>query len=222
MTAPPGRTAHDGTFRRTPIAVIVVDAHALVRIGIRTLLEREGRFAVVAEVPDAESVVEKYEASGAGVVLMDLQLGGSSGLDAIRALVATQPNVRIVVLTDHADGDHVSAAMSAGAQGYVLKSDDPAEIVAALQTVHNGRRYLSPAVSETLAGALAASGLTYRERQVIGLMARGEKNRDIARALGVAEETVKGHVKNILAKLGASTRTEAVSRAARRGWIRID
>ncbi|HYH08209.1 MAG TPA: response regulator transcription factor [Thermoanaerobaculia bacterium] len=205
-----------------PIAVMIVEDHPLVRVGIRAVLERQGGFAVAAEASDAELLLAGYEESGAEVVLIDLQPGRISGLEAIRALVSTHPDVRIVVLTHHCDGDHVSAAMSAGAQGYVLKSDDPAEMIAALRAVHAGRRYLSPAVSETLAGALAGSGLTLRERQVIGLMARGEKNRAIARALGVAEQTVKGHVKNILAKLGASTRTEAVSRAARRGWIRID
>jgi DNA-binding NarL/FixJ family response regulator len=207
---------------RPPIAVMIVEAHPVMRAGIRAVLESQAGFAVVAEEADAERLVGRFEESGAGVVLIDPQLGRSPGYDAIRALVSTHPGAGIVVLTHHPDGDHVSAAMAAGAQGYVLKSDEPAEMVAALRAAHTGRRYLSPAVSETLAGSLAASGLTFRERQVIALMARGEKNRAIARALGLAEQTVKGHVKNILAKLDASTRTEAVSRAARRGWIRID
>lgn len=201
---------------------MIVEAHPVMRTGIRVVLESQGGFTVVAEAADAERLVALYEESAAEVVVIDLQAGSCSGYDAIRALVSTRLDAGIVVLTHHADGDHVSAAITAGAQGYVLKSDAPAEMIAALRAVHTGRRYLSPAVSETLAGSLAASGLTFRERQVIALVARGEKNRAIARVLGVGEQTIKGHVKNILAKLGASTRTEAVSRAARRGWIRID
>ncbi|MDQ3280146.1 MAG: response regulator transcription factor [Acidobacteriota bacterium] len=216
MTPPP-QPREPGSIR-----VMIVEDHHVVRAGIRAILERQPDFVIADEAADAHDLVARYQACGANIALVDLRLGRHSGLDAIRALIAHDPQTRIVVLTHCSDDDHVSEAMCAGAHGYVLKSDDPAEIVSALRAVHAGRRYLSPEVSETLAGAFGSPELTLRERQVIGLLARGEKNRNIARLLGVTEETIKGHVKNILAKLGASTRTEAVTRAVRRGWIRID
>jgi two-component system, NarL family, response regulator len=216
------RPRRDEPRASEPIRVLIVEDHPVVRAGIRSVLQSEDDFTIAAEASDADDVVARYEQSGASIVLMDLQLGRSSGLDAIRALLAKHPDTRIVVLTHHLDDDHVSAAMSAGAQGYVLKSDDSAHMIAAMRTVHAGRRYVTPQVSEMLAGAFTSSGLTVRERQVISLLARGEPNRAIARILGITEETVKGHVKNILGKLGASNRTEAVTRAARRGLIRLD
>ena len=204
------------------IRVLVVEDHPVVRAGVRAVLERAHGFTIADEISGAEDVVARYETSGARIVVTELQFRRASGVDAIRALVLNDRDARIVVLTRHADQDHVSAAMSAGAHGYVLKSDETTEIIAALRAVHAGRRYLSPAASATLADTFSFPALTLREREVIRLLAHGEKNRTIARLLGVTEQTIKGHVRNILAKLGASTRTEAVSRAARRGWIRID
>jgi DNA-binding NarL/FixJ family response regulator len=156
------------------------------------------------------------------VVLMDLRLHKGSGVDAIGSLCAEFVACRIVVLSNYASEEHVFRAVAAGARGYIVKDADPSQIIEALRAVHGGQRYLSPEVSSRLADRVHRSSLTPREADVLTLLVRGTRNRGIADALGISEETVKGHVKNILSKLDAADRTQAASEAIRRGLIDVD
>ena len=198
---------------------MVVDGHPIVREGIRALAATQPDLEVVAETAYAEDALWLYDRCRADVVLLDLQLRRGSGFDVLRALLQHDGQARIVVLTDLAEEEQVFRAISAGARGYVLKSDDTLQIVCALRAVSAGRRYLTPEAAERLAAHVPGSALTAREQQVLELLARGERNHRIATLLGVCDETVKGHIKNILAKLGARGRTEAVSKAIRRGMV---
>jgi len=204
-----------------PIRLLVVDDHSIVRAGIRALMRPHADIEVVGEGGDAGEVLTLFRACSPHVVLLDLQLrDGGSGTDAIRALRQHDPRSRVVVLTNYDDEEHVCGAIAAGAQGYVLKHAEPAQLVDAIRSAHAGLRYLSPEASCRLVDHVHNSPLTTREQEVLGLLARGDKNKRIAAILGVAEETVKTHVKNILGKLGATSRTEAANKAVQRGIVR--
>lgn len=207
---------------REPVRVLVVEDHHIVRHGLRAMLSTQSDLAVVAESADAADALRLYESSRADIVLMDLRLRDGSGIDAIRDLRREHPRCRIVVLTNYSDEEHVSNAVAAGASGYVLKDADPSQIVDALRSVAAGRRYLSPEASARLVERAQASPLTPREMDVMALLVHGHRNRSIAATLGVTEETVKGHVKNILGKLGVQDRTEAATEAIRRGLVALD
>lgn len=204
------------------IRVLVIDDHAIVREGIRSLLGAHGGLAVVAETGDARDAVRLYESCLAEVVVMDLELRSGCGPNALCALLRHDANARVVVFSDRSDEERVFNAIASGARGYVLKSDEPQQLIAAIRAVHAGRRYLTNEASDRLAAYVPGTALTCREKQVLELLAHGEKNHAIAAHLGVCNETIKGHIKNILAKLDARSRTEAVSKAIRRGMVRLD
>lgn len=208
-------------LQRTTIRVLIVDEHPVVRLGLRAILEAEPRIEIVGEAADPGRAVAMALAMQPDVVLMDLRLRGGSGTDAIRRLKASGSRARIVVFTNYSDEENVFGAVSAGADGFVLKSGDAAEIIAAVRTVHGGGRYYVPAVSCRLVEHIHRSVLTAREKEVLALLARGGRNKAIARFLGVAEETVKWHTRNILGKLGARTRTEAARKAMERGLVEL-
>lgn len=203
------------------IRLLVIDDHQIVRDGVRAVVARLDDMLVVGEGGEAAEAVALFRACRPDVVLLDLNLRhGSSGIDAIRALRQHEPAARIVVLTNYGDDEHVFGAIEAGAHGYVLKHAEPGQIVDAIRSVHGGYRYIAPEASFRLVEHVHNSPLTAREEEVLGLLARGDKNKRIATLLGVAEETVKSHVKNIFAKLGASSRTEAANKAVQRGIVR--
>jgi DNA-binding NarL/FixJ family response regulator len=203
------------------IRLLLVDDHEIVRVGLRAMLQPHVDIEVVGEGDRAADVVPLFRSTGANVVLLDLQLrGDASGVDAIRELRRFDATSRVVVLTNYSDEEHVFGAIAAGAQGYVLKYAEPAQIVDAVRSAHAGYRYIAPEASSRLAEHAHNSPLTDREHDVLKLLARGDKNKRIAAILGVAEETVKTHVRNILSKLGASCRTEAANKAVQRGMVR--
>lgn len=210
--------------QKTRIRLLVLDHHPVVRAGVRAVMEAlAADIEVAGEGVAADEVVALFRACRADVVLLDLHLrDGSSGVDAIRMLRRHEPSSRVVVLTDDDGEEHVYGAISAGACGYVLKDAEPAQIVDAVRSAHAGRRYLSAEASFRLADHAYSAPLTAREHEVLALLARGDKNRRIATRLGVTEQTVKTHVKNILSKLGASSRTEAARKAVLRGIVRAD
>ena len=207
-----------------PIRVLVVDDHPVVRQGLRSFLSSREGIEVVGEAADGAAAVAAAASLTPDVVLMDLVMPGGSGVDAIRAIRAGEPAPRVLVLTSFAGDDQVLPAVRAGASGYVLKDIAPADLEAAIRTVHDGGVILDPHVAPTVLGEVispAAGGglddLTPREVDVLRLLARGLSNRDLAAALYVSEKTVKTHVSSILAKLKLADRTQAALFAVRHG-----
>jgi two-component system, NarL family, response regulator LiaR len=212
----------------TKVRVLIADDHAVVRKGLRTFLELHDDVGVVGEASDGEEAVAAALEGRPDVILMDLVMPGLDGIEATKRILRERPATRVIALTSFLDDDKVLPAVRAGAAGYLLKDVEPEELVRAIHTVHRGEALLHPAVTATVMRELAGQaqpvdasnlGLTEREREVLGLVARGLANKLIARELGIAEKTVKTHVSSILAKLGVTDRTQAALLAVRRGWV---
>jgi two-component system, NarL family, response regulator LiaR len=210
----------------TRIRVLVADDHAVVRQGLRTFLELQEDIEVVADVADGRQALVAVAEHDPDVVLMDLVLPEVDGVEAIRRIVSERPRVRVIALTSFLDDDKLFPAVRAGAAGYLLKDVEPAELVKAIRTVHAGEGLLHPAVAARLLEEVAAAGgraapenLTTREREVVGLIARGLSNKRIALELGISEKTVKTHVSSILGKLGLTDRTQVALHAVRERWV---
>jgi NarL family two-component system response regulator LiaR len=208
------------------IRVLVADDHAVVRQGLRTFLELQADIEVVADVADGRQALDAVAEHDPDVVLMDLVLPEVDGVEAIRRIVSERPRVRVIALTSFLDDDKLFPAVRAGAAGYLLKDVEPAELVKAIRTVHAGEGLLHPAVASRLMEEVAAGGgreapdnLTPREREVVGLIARGRSNKRIALELGISEKTVKTHVSSILGKLGLTDRTQVALHAVRERWV---
>jgi two-component system, NarL family, response regulator len=207
---------------RMTIRVLAVDDHPVVRTGIRAMIANESDMIVVAEAGDGNTAAALYEAEKPDVVLMDLRMPKGDGVTAIRAIVAAHPEARIVALTSY-DGDaDIYRALDAGACGYLVKDMLGAQVVNAVRTAAAGRRVIPPEVASRLAEFTPRLDLTPREVEVLRLTAAGLGNRDIARVIGRTEETVKVHLKHVMAKLGVTGRTEAVTVAVQRGIIHLD
>jgi DNA-binding NarL/FixJ family response regulator len=210
------------------IRVLIADDHAVVRQGLRTFLELQDDIEVVGDCADGSAAVEAAVERGPDVVLMDLVMPRIGGVEAIRRLRERRPQARVLVLTSFQEDEKIFPAVRAGAAGYLLKDVEPAELVRAIRTAHEGEAVLHPAVAARLmeefssddVRGVAESGLTGREQEVLELIGRGLPNKLIARELGIAEKTVKTHVSAILAKLGVTDRTQAALYAVRNGLVR--
>ncbi|MER7760027.1 response regulator transcription factor [Streptomyces sp. NPDC097619] len=211
----------------TRIRVLLVDDHQVVRRGLRTFLEVQDDIEVVGEAADGEEGVAAVGELHPDVVLMDIKMPGTDGIEALRRLRALDSPARVLIVTSFTERRTVVPALRAGAAGYVYKDIDPEALAGAIRSVHAGHVLLQPEVAEALlaqeeqppAGG-RGGGLTDREREVLGLIADGRSNREIARALVLSEKTVKTHVSNILMKLDLADRTQAALWAVRHGLSR--
>ncbi|MGW2178804.1 response regulator [Streptomyces sp. NPDC001732] len=206
------------------IRVLLVDDHQVVRRGLRTFLEIQDDIEVVGEAADGAEGVARTEELRPDVVLMDIKMPGTDGIEALRTLRELQNPAKVLIVTSFTEQRTVVPALRAGASGYVYKDVDPDALAGAIRSVHAGHVLLQPEVAEALlaqeepgGGTGRGNTLTEREREVLGLIADGRSNREIARALVLSEKTVKTHVSNILMKLDLSDRTQAALWAVRHG-----
>jgi DNA-binding NarL/FixJ family response regulator len=206
---------------RTKIRVVIVDDHPVVRFGLATIISLQPDMVVVAEAGSGEVALSLCAERPADVVLMDLRLPGLSGVETIRAMRRTHPDLRFVVLTTYDGDEDIHRALEAGAQAYLLKAMSHPEVTAVIRKVHLGSRVIPEPVSRTLAERPPQSDLSPREIEVLQLIAHGRSNKEIGKALGIAEATVKWHVGIILSRLNVSDRTEALVAALQRGIMHL-
>ncbi len=203
--------------------VILVDDHEVVRVGLRSLLERHPQFDVVGEAGSAREAIEKTEMLKPDVVVMDIRLPGTSGIEACEQIVTKHPKVKVIMLTSYAEDEMLFSAIRAGASGYVLKQIGSNDLVKALEAVGRGEALLDPAVTQRVfqevrravknEEASAFSHLSQQEKHVLLLVSEGKTNREIARQLYLGEGTVRNYVSSILSKLNVSNRAEAAAYA---------
>ncbi len=203
------------------IRILAVDDHAVVREGIALLISTEPDLTLVAEAANGRQAIQQFRAHRPDITLMDLQMPEMNGLDAIIAIRGEFPDAKIIVLTTYKGDVQIVRALKAGAQGYMLKNTFHKELAAAIRAVHAGRKALSPDASYEIAEHATDDTLTPAEVSVLRLIAAGNANKQIADQLSIPEETVKGRVKNILSKLGASDRTQAAMIGLKRGIIEL-
>jgi DNA-binding NarL/FixJ family response regulator len=205
-----------------PITILTADDHPLIRDGLAAVLRVEGGLQVVAEAANGEEAIEAYARLHPDIVLMDLRMPVMDGLTATRAILADDPNARIIVLTTYDGDEDIHRALAAGARGYLLKDMMRTDLLGVIRAVHRGQRGIPAPIAARLAEHTPRIGLTPRELEVLRLVAEGLSNAQVGERIGRTEGTVKVHLKNILQKLDVKDRTEAVTTALRRGFIRLD
>jgi DNA-binding NarL/FixJ family response regulator len=203
------------------IRILAADDHPILRQGLAALLSNELDMQLVAEASNGREALEQFRLMRPDVTLLDVQMPEMSGIEAITAIRAEFPSARIIILTTYAGDVLAQRALKAGAQGYVLKGLLRKELLDTIRMVHSGLKRVNPEVATQMAHHTAADGLSDREIEVLKLVAVGNSNKRIGGLLFITEETVKGHVKSILSKLGANDRTHAVTLGLNRGIIEL-
>jgi DNA-binding NarL/FixJ family response regulator len=202
-----------------PIKVLAVDDHPMLREGIAAVIEGQPDMVLVAEACNGHEAVERYRVHRPDVVLMDLQMPKMNGVEAIGVIRGEFPTATILVLTTYKGDVQALRALKAGAQGYLLKSALRKELVETIRNLHAGKRHIPAEIAAEIAGHAVDDALTAREVAVLTCVAGGNSNKAVAALLTISEETVKAHMKSILAKLDAKDRTHAVTIALKRGII---
>ena len=212
-------------FEKNPsgeMRIMCVDDHPLMHKGIRGLIETQPDMAIVGEVSKAGDALASFREKLPDITLMDLRLPDGNGIDTMISILKEYPEARIIILTMFEGDVEIQRALKSGARGYILKNMPPEDLLQVIRNVHAGKKRLHPVIAANLADHFGEENLTPRETEVLQLISEGNSNKEIGNRLGISEETVKGHVKNILGKLGANDRTQAVSIAVRRGIISLD
>ena len=203
------------------IRILVADDHALIRMGLVSLMNTEPDITVVAEAADGQQAVELFAKHHPDLVLMDLRMPVKNGIDATVEIRKKSPAARVLMLTTFDGDEDIHQALQAGAQGYVLKGSTGENLIPALRALAAGQRWIPPEVAKRLAARRTFEELTPREVEVLQQLAKGLANKEIADILNISENTTKGHLKNIIGKLRVADRTEAVTAAIQRGIIHL-
>ncbi|WP_036476776.1 response regulator transcription factor [Myxosarcina sp. GI1] len=205
----------------TPIRVLIADDHSIVRQGLVTIINRDPQMSAIAQAEDGKQAVSLFREHQPNVTLMDLRMPQMGGVEAITAIRAEFKQARIIILTTYNTDEDIYCGLQAGAQGYLLKSAKPTELLNAIRIIYSGQKYVPPEVGAKLVQRMSNPKLSERELEVLRLMAQGMSNLDIAKALVIGESTVKSHVNRILSKLAVNDRTQAVIVAAKRGIVSL-
>jgi DNA-binding NarL/FixJ family response regulator len=203
----------------TRIKVLCVDDHQLIREGIASALREETDMELVGQAANGRDAVVEFRRSRPDVTLMDLQMPDIDGIEATKTILKEFPTARIVILTTYPGDVNASRALRVGARGYLLKAMLRNELIKTIRDVHNGQQHIPPEIAQSIAAHIGADDLTSREIEVLRSISLGRSNKAVAHALCISEDTVKGHVRNVLSKLHANDRTHAVMIAMKRGYI---
>jgi DNA-binding NarL/FixJ family response regulator len=202
-----------------PIRILTVDDHPLVREGIAMVIGRQSDLSLIGQACDGRDGVHQHKEKHPDVTLMDLRLPDISGIEALSEIRRATPTARVIMLSSFETDIEIRRSLEAGARGFLLKSMPPSEIVAAVRRVNAGQRCMPSDLAMRLADHIGDDTPTAREAEILSLVANGHRNRDIAQALSISEDTVKAHVRHVMQKLGAASRTDAVMIAVRRGIL---
>lgn len=207
--------------RPTKIQILIVDDHPVVRAGLSSMLRAQPELEVVASASSGDEALQMLDTTSPDVMLIDLRMPGMNGIELIRAIRCrkTALSPRMIVLTSYETDEDIYRAVEAGVHGYLLKDASEHEMLEAIRTIHNGKRYFPPSIAMRLAERMSRTSLTAREEQILQMLAKGLTNKEIGRVLGISENTARNHVNSIIEKLDVSDRTEAVATAIHQGII---
>jgi DNA-binding NarL/FixJ family response regulator len=203
------------------IRILVAEDHLVARVGVTTIVNMQSDMTVVAEASNGQQAVELYRQHVPDVALLDMRMPILDGVAAAKAIRSEFPGARMIALTTYGGDEDIRRALAAGVHAYLTKDVLHDELLKAIRAVHAGQTYLPSAVAASLAAQMPRPDLSAREVQVLELIVQGQANKQIAYSLGIAEHTVKNHVKNILSKLGVQDRTQAATAAIQRGIIHL-
>jgi DNA-binding NarL/FixJ family response regulator len=207
---------------RSQVRCLVVDDHAAVREGVKMILTRDREISVIGESGSGDGAVEMADKRRPDVIVMDVRMDGMDGFEATRKIIAAHPDIAVILYTAHGERGLLAEGLDCGARGYVLKDAPPDDIVRAVKRVAEGGAYVDPTLASELVAPKATErlpALSGREREILGLLANGYSNPEIAQRLFISPETVRTHVRNAMTKLEADTRTQAVALALRYEFI---
>jgi len=204
-----------------PIRILIADDHTIVREGLGVIISMQKDMLVVGQASDGEETIALYAKHGPDVVLLDLRMPKKDGFQVVSELIARDPKARIIIITTYSGDEDIRRSLKAGAKAYLLKDAPRQEIWNTIRLVHAGQSSMSPSIAATIAEAFSKPELSQREKEVLQMIALGKSNKEVGVSLFISEGTVKTHVKNILSKLDAMSRTEAIAIASKRGLVKL-